>query len=72
VTRKRGANVLGCPVRRTARAKAVGARWDEVKKAWYVAGSRSQKKIAKWKPKRSTDADAESTGGIRRSAAQSS
>src|SRR5271157_1058666 len=32
-------------------AKALGARWDAVKKAWYVGPEADRTKIAKWEPK---------------------
>src|SRR5208337_4439237 len=31
-------------------AKALGARWDAVKKAWYVGPEAVHEKIAKWEP----------------------
>jgi putative DNA primase/helicase len=31
-------------------AKALGARWDAVKKAWYVGPEADREKIAKWEP----------------------
>ena len=42
---------LAVPYAERHEAKAVGARWDAVKKAWYVGPEADREKIAKWEPK---------------------
>src|SRR6202140_4685558 len=42
---------LAVPYAERHEAKAVGARWDAVKKAWYVDSEADREKIAKWEPK---------------------
>ena len=42
---------LAVPYTERHEAKAVGARWDAVKKAWYVGPEADREKIAKWEPK---------------------
>src|SRR6202521_2529192 len=42
---------LAVPYAERHEAKAVGARWDAVKKAWYVGSEADREKIAKWEPK---------------------
>ena len=41
---------LAVPYTERHEAKAVGARWDAVKKAWYVGPEADREKIAKWEP----------------------
>ncbi len=41
---------LAVPYAERHEAKAVGARWDAVKKAWYVGPEADREKIAKWEP----------------------
>ena len=42
---------LAVPYAERHEAKASGARWDAVKKAWYVGPEADREKIAKWEPK---------------------
>jgi putative DNA primase/helicase len=42
---------LAVPYAERHEAKALGARWDAVKKAWYVGPEADREKIAKWEPK---------------------
>ena len=42
---------LAVPYAERHEAKAVGARWDAAKKAWYVGPEADREKIAKWEPK---------------------
>jgi hypothetical protein len=42
---------LAVPYAERHEAKAVGARWDAVKKAWYVGSEADREKITKWEPK---------------------
>jgi putative DNA primase/helicase len=35
----------------TQSAKALGARWDAVKKAWYAGPEADREKISRWEPK---------------------
>src|SRR5580704_15620954 len=42
---------LAVPYAERHEAKALGARWDAVKKAWYVGREADREKIAKWEPK---------------------
>ena len=42
---------LAVPYAERHEAKALGARWDAVKKAWYVGSEADREKIAKWEPK---------------------
>ena len=42
---------LAVPYAERHEAKALGARWDAVKKAWYVGPEADRGKIAKWEPK---------------------
>ena len=42
---------LAVPYAERHEAKALGARWDAVKKAWYVGPEAAREKIAKWEPK---------------------
>ena len=39
---------LAVPYDERDQAKAIGARWDAVKKAWYVGPGVEPEKIAKW------------------------
>ena len=39
---------LAVPYEERDQAKAIGARWDAVKKAWYVGPGVELEKIAKW------------------------
>ena len=39
---------LAVPYEERDQAKAIGARWDAVKKAWYVGLGVELEKIAKW------------------------
>jgi putative DNA primase/helicase len=41
---------LAVPYAERHEAKALGARWDAVKKAWYVGPEADREKIAKWEP----------------------
>ena len=41
---------LAVPYAERHEAKALGARWDAVKKAWYVGSEADREKIAKWEP----------------------
>jgi len=42
---------LAVPYAERHEAKALGARWDTVKKAWYVGPEADREKIAKWESK---------------------
>ena len=42
---------LSVPYAERHEAKALGARWDAVKKAWYVGPEAERERIAKWEPK---------------------
>jgi putative DNA primase/helicase len=42
---------LAVPYAERHEAKALGARWDAVKKAWYVGPEADRGKIEKWEPK---------------------
>jgi len=42
---------LAVPYAERHEAKVLGARWDAVKKAWYVGPEADREKIAKWEPK---------------------
>ena len=42
---------LAVPYAERQEAKVLGARWDAVKKAWYVGPEADRGKIAKWEPK---------------------
>ena len=42
---------LAVPYAERQEAKALGARWDAVKKVWYVGPEADRGKIAKWEPK---------------------
>ena len=42
---------LAVPYAERHEAKALGARWDAVKKAWYVGSEVDRAEIAKWEPK---------------------
>jgi putative DNA primase/helicase len=42
---------LAVPYAERQEAKALGARWDAVKKAWFVEPEADREKIAKWEPK---------------------
>ena len=42
---------LAVPYAEREEAKALGARWDAVKKSWYVGPEADRAKIAKWEPK---------------------
>jgi hypothetical protein len=42
---------LAVPYAERHEAKALGARWDAAKKAWYVGPEADREKIAKWEPK---------------------
>jgi putative DNA primase/helicase len=42
---------LAVPYAEREEAKALGARWDAVKKSWYVGPEAERAKIAKWDPK---------------------
>jgi hypothetical protein len=39
---------LAVPYAERHEAKTLGARWDAVKKAWYVGPEADREKIAKW------------------------
>ena len=41
---------LAVPYAERQEAKTIGARWDAVKKAWYVGPEADREKIAKWEP----------------------
>src|ERR1700736_1669758 len=41
---------LAVPYGERHEAKALGARWDAIKKAWYVGPEADREKIAKWEP----------------------
>jgi putative DNA primase/helicase len=42
---------LAVPYAERQEAKALGARWDAVKKSWYVGPEADREKVVKWNPK---------------------
>lgn len=55
---------LDVPFAQKDQAKALGARWDAVRKKWYIPSGTDSAPFAKWKPE-AMSGDGSPAGGLR-------